>query len=204
MTPRITLVLAAFALVGVSNPAAEPARSCCAQDANGVATAAQPSNRSIYQIEATWTDDAGGPARLNSLQGRPVVLAMFFTNCVSACPVIVSNMLRVQEALPGKLRAKARFVLVSFDSERDTPAELRLYRERMGLGADWELLHGRPDDVRELAMVLGVKYAKDNRGQFAHSNLITVLNPEGEIAFQLAGLKSDISAVARAVVAADK
>jgi protein SCO1/2 len=72
----------------------------------------------------------------------------------------------------------------------------------MGLGDDWVLLHGQSDDVRELAMVLGVKFAKDSRGQFAHSNLITVLNPEGEIAFQRAGLTGDISAAIKALTVA--
>ena len=53
------------------------------------------------------------------------------------------------------------------------------------------LLRGGADDVRELAALLGVNYAEDARGQFAHSNVITLLNAEGEIAFQHAGLKQD-------------
>jgi cytochrome oxidase Cu insertion factor (SCO1/SenC/PrrC family) len=55
----------------------------------------------------------------------------------------------------------------------------RAQRER------WTLLRGGADDVRELAALLGVNYAEDARGQFAHSNLITLLNADGEIAFQL-------------------
>jgi len=204
MTPRLAAILVYFTLAGAAGLAAVPVKPCCAEDPKGVSGLAPPSSRSVYQVDATWTDDAGRPARLASLQGRPVVLAMFFTNCEFACPIIVSNMLRIQETLPPESRAKARFVLVSFDSERDTPAALRLYRERMRLGDEWVLLRGQPDDVRELAMVLGVKYARDNRGQYAHSNLITVLNPAGEIAFRLAGLKSDISAVGQAVVVAGR
>ena len=44
---------------------------------------------------------------------------------------------------------------------------------------------------RELAALLGVNYTEDARGQFAHTNLITVLNAEGEIAFQHTGLRQD-------------
>jgi protein SCO1/2 len=36
--------------------------------------------------------------------------------------------------------------------------------------------------------LLGVNYRRDARGQFAHSNLITVLNPAGEIVHQQVGL----------------
>ena len=52
----------------------------------------------------------------------------------------------------------------------------------------WSLLHGQPDDILELAVLLGVKYKKDQKGGFAHANLITVLNKEGEIVHRHAGL----------------
>ena len=84
-------------------------------------------------------------------------------------------------------------------SARDTPAALKAYRERMKLDGAWTLLHGDAANVQELAMLLGVKFKQDARGQFSHSNLITVLNPEGEIAHQRAGLMGDVSEAAKAV-----
>lgn len=53
--------------------------------------------------------------------------------------------------------------------------------------------------MRELAALLGVNYAEDSRGQFAHSNIITLLNAEGEIAFQLTGLKQDSAPLIAAI-----
>jgi protein SCO1/2 len=47
-----------------------------------------------------------------------------------------------------------------------------------------------------------VKFKQDARGQFAHSNLLTVLNAEGEIAHQRAGLQGDVSELAQAVTRA--
>jgi hypothetical protein len=38
---------------------------------------------------------------------------------------------------------------------------------------------------------LGVRYKQDARGQFAHSNVITILNAAGEIVHQQAGLSQD-------------
>ncbi len=155
------------------------------------------SNRSLYQLGATWTDDAGRAVSLTALRGRPVVLAMFFAQCEYACPVLVQDIKRLLAALPAAAREQAQIVLVTFDTVRDTPAALRAFRERMSLDGNWTLLRAEPDAVQELAMLLGVKFKQDARGQFAHSNLLTLLNAEGEIAHQHAGLNGDISEAAR-------
>jgi protein SCO1/2 len=184
--------------------AAPKKQACCEECAAGdpPAPAAALSAKSLYQVDATWTNDRGETTTLSVLRGRPVVLAMFFASCEYACPVLVSDMQRLRQQLPAEVRDRAQFVLVSFDSARDTPAALKAYRARAGLDDGWTLLHGDAADVQELAMLLGVKYKQDTRGQFSHSNLITVLNPAGEIAFQRAGLMGDVSETAKAVTVA--
>jgi protein SCO1/2 len=181
-------------------PAATAAapQPCCAEEKPGTPITA----RSLYQLEAKFTNDAGQPVQLASLRGQPVLLAMFFASCEYACPVLVSDIQRLRAELPAAVREKARVVLVTFDTVRDTPAALKAYRERMKLDDAWTLLHGDAASVQELAMLLGVKYKQDARGQFSHSNLVTVLNLEGEIAHQRAGLLGDVSEAAKAVVAA--
>ena len=147
---------------------------------------------SLYQLESEWTSDVGRKVKLGVLRGRPQVIAMFFANCEFACPIIVHDLKRLQQALPPALQDQVDFVLVTFDTERDTPEGLHSYRERMKLGTDhWTLLTGQADDVRELAVLLGVNYQRDARGQFAHSNLITVLNAEGEIVHRQVGLNQE-------------
>jgi protein SCO1/2 len=96
------------------------------------------------------------------------------------------------------------FVLVSFDTGHDTVPVLRAYREQHRLDAvNWVLLRGAPGDVRELAAVLGVKYQKDAGGMFNHSNLITILNSEGEIAHQRFGLEGGLPEAEHAIIAAN-
>jgi protein SCO1 len=172
--------------------------ACAAQSASAPAHPAL-SARSVYQLDGAWTNDAGQNVTLASLHGRPVVIAMFFASCEYACPVLVSDLRRLRDSLPAAVRERAQFVLVSFDTARDTPAALKAYRDRTALDAGWTLLHGDAGDVQELAMVLGVKYKEDARGQFSHSNLITVLNDAGEIAYQRNGLLGDVSETAKAV-----
>jgi protein SCO1/2 len=173
--------------------------ACCAADA--LATDAPLSANSLYALDATFTDDAGHPVALASLRGHPVVLTMFFASCGYACPLLVSDMTRVRDALPAELRADTRFVLVSFDVARDTPAALHDYRTTRQLDNAWTLLHGDDDAVRELAALLGVKYKPEANGSFAHSNLITILNREGEIVHQRTGLKGGLGEATAALAA---
>ena len=174
---------------------AEKKAPCCAE----LPAAAPLPARSLYQLDAKWTDDADQTVTLASLRGQPIVVALFFASCEYACPVLVNDLQRLRAALPAAVREQTRFVLVSFDVARDTPAALAAYRAKTALDAGWTLLRGEATDVQDLAMLLGVSYKQDARGQFAHSNLFTVLNPDGEIAHQHPGLQGDISAAAKAV-----
>ncbi len=211
------LCLAAFTAAGLAR-AAEATPPCCApapatKDApaccpvvekksccDELPASAPLSARSLYQLDAKWTDDAGRTVKLASLRGQPVVVAMFFASCEYACPVLVNDLQRLRAALPADVREKTRFVLVSFDTARDTTAVLAAYRAKASLDAGWTLWRGDATDVQDLAMLLGVKYKQDARGQFSHSNLFTVLNLGGEIAHQHPGLQGDISEAAKAVI----
>lgn len=169
-------------------------RACCAPDSaeNRASKIETLSPDSLYVLDATFTDDSGRPVTLASLRGHPVVLTMFFASCGYACPLLVSDMTRMRDALPADVRADTRFVLVSFDVARDTPAALHDYRTSRHLDEQWMLLHGDDDAVRELAALLGVKYKQEANGSFAHSNLITILNREGEIVHQRTGLRGGL------------
>ncbi len=165
--------------------AAETKPPCC----RAVAPSSPLTDKSLYQLESVWTSDVGKRVKLGVLRGRPQVLALFFTKCEFACPIIVNDMKAIEDALPAALRGEVDFLLVSLDTERDTAETLHSYREKQHLSTtNWTLLCSTADDVRELAALLGVNYQKDSRGQFAHSNIITVLNAAGEIFHQQIGL----------------
>ena len=158
------------------------------------------SARSIYQLESTWMTVTAQPVRLGNLQGKVQVLAMVYTTCESSCPIIVSLMQHLEAALPPALHSKVGFVLVSFDPERDTPSVLREYGDKRHLDpTSWSLLSGYPDDVLELATLLGITYKRDQRGGFTHSNVLTVLNRAGEIVHRQEGLQQDLTAILEAI-----
>ena len=110
---------------------------------------------------------------------------------------------RIEAALPKEIRGRTSFGLITIDTERDTPAALHAYRATRKLPVDrWTLLRGAPDDTLELAALLGVKFKREASGQFAHSNLITVLNEQGEIIHQLTGLNQEVGETVKRIVSA--
>ena len=147
------------------------------------------SETSIYQLGSIWTSDVGRDVKLEVLRGHPQVLALFFTNCQHSCPLIVADMKAIEKALPRGLRSKVDFLLVSIDPKRDTPEALREYRAKYQLGIEhWTLLRGSAEAVQRLADKIGFQYFPGSERQFGHSLVITILDGNGEIVFQQAGV----------------
>jgi protein SCO1/2 len=172
-------------------PKPEPKDACCAAKA-AAADVAPFTRESLYQADGAFVDDFGKSFRLADLRGRPVVVNMLFATCGYACPLTVTDLLAVQSRLSPERRKDTVFVLVTFDLARDTVAALNQYRSARQLDANWILLRGEDAAVRELAALLGVKYKQEADGSFAHSNLFTVLNREGEIVHQRTGLQGGL------------
>jgi protein SCO1/2 len=191
-----SLLLATTPLCAVTPKEAPkaPEPPCCRE---GLAPG-KYSEKSIYSGGATWTADVGKEVKLDALRGRPQVMAFFFTNCEHSCPLIVKDMKGIEAALPLSVRGKVDFLLVSMDPERDTPEVLRAYRDKYALSIEhWSLLRGKIDDVKALADLVGFRFFPGSNKQFAHSLLITVLNPDGEIVYQQSGIgntRDDVNA----------
>jgi protein SCO1/2 len=156
---------------------------------------------SIYQLESKWTRADGQQVPLSSLRGKVRVLAIFYSSCEFACPIIVGRMKSLQAALPAGRREDVGLVLVSMDPGKDDPARLVEYAKRNELDGNWTLLKGEDGDVRELAALLGFRYRQEPDGEFAHSNMISVLDREGRLVHQGIGLDADVSEAVRKVEA---
>ncbi|MDA0667651.1 MAG: SCO family protein [Planctomycetota bacterium] len=166
------------------------------------ADAALPAT-SLYQIEDQWTDQTNTARTLGDFRGEVVITAMVFTHCQYACPLILQDLRGIQAQIPKDKQSDIRWLLVSMDSDRDTPEVLADYAAKNDLDPDsWTLLHGDDFAVRTIAAVLGVNYVKDSRGNFSHSNIITVLNRDGSVAYKLEGLNADSTACVQAVLEA--
>ncbi len=117
-----------------------------------------------------------------------------------ACPLIVRDMLAIYRALDDAERAAANFVLFSFDPQRDAPSAMRRYVTEKNLPApDWTLLAANDDATLELAVALGVRYKPLAGGDFAHSNIVFVLDCFGAPVHRQEGLGTAPDAALSAV-----
>lgn len=177
------LVLAATLLAPVAAPAAEGHATLPAAE---VALSAD----SIYQLDGVFTDQDGRQLRLADLRGKPVLVSMFYASCPHACPMLISDIKRVEAALPPEVREQLQVVLVTFDPARDTPASLKALREAHQVDARrWRMLRTDPARVQELAAVLGIKYRFAPGGAINHSTVIALLDENGAIVERLEGLR---------------
>lgn len=159
-----------------------------------------PTAESLFWLDGTWTDQKGNQVRLSDFEGRPVVMSMIFTNCGYACPMIVRDMKRIGAQLPEHQVQDVQYLLVTLDPDRDTPEMMQKFATAHRLDdGQWTLLRGSKSQVRMLAAALGIRYRQESDGQFAHSNLVTILDTAGEIAHQQRGLEQDGESSAKVI-----
>lgn len=146
---------------------------------------AEPSEESIYNVSSTWKNRHGEELQLNKLRGKVQVVAMVYTHCEHACPRILADMQRIKDNLKSEAAEQTHFTIISIDPVRDTPDRLNTFANENNLSEEkWTLLNGGNGDVLEIAALLGVKYKRVSDTDFTHSNMITVLNKEGEVVHQ--------------------
>jgi protein SCO1/2 len=148
------------------------------------------SSESLYQITDTFQTQDNKKVTLSSFEGKPTVVGMIFTHCTYACPRLTADIKNIEGKLNDE-NGEVNFLLVSFDSERDLPGQLKKFANGSGLDENWTLLHGSENAVRTLSVLLNVQFQKDAEGNFSHSNVISVLDKKGDLVFQKEGLDAD-------------
>lgn len=147
------------------------------------------SDLSIYNLPSKWTNQNGQNIEMKDLNGKVLVMVMIYTSCKSACPRLVADMRNIESRLPENIKQNVKLVLVSIDPEVDTPKRLKAFStENKMEGEQWLFLRSSEENTREFAAVLAVNYKKIAPLEFSHSNIISVFNAEGELAYQQEGL----------------
>jgi protein SCO1/2 len=137
----------------------------------------------LYPVPATkLVDETGRTVDLASMKGSVAVYDFIFTNCQGTCPIMTNNM----RALTAKIDkdAAVRFVSISIDPSRDTPAVLAAYAKRVRNDDRWTFLTGRREDVVRLS-VEGFKLSAGDPGPggdpLLHSSKFAVADKDGVI-----------------------
>ena len=118
------------------------------------------------------------------VKDRAVVLNFFYTNCEKTCPDSNIKIARLRRDLQPTFGRSMRFISISVDPERDTPAVLARYGRMVVAEADnpdmpdWQLLTGSAEDILSIRRQLGmveINPLKD-RDPSQHSSMFIVGN----------------------------
>lgn len=160
----------------------------------------EPTDESIYNVDSTWRNRDNREITLSDLRGEVQVVAMVYTYCEFACPRILADMKRVRQGLSDQALVNTNFIIISIDPERDTPERLTNFADENDLDSEhWTLLNGSQGDILEIAALLGVRYKRISESDFTHSNMISVLNSEGEIVYQRKQLTDSQSEIIQSI-----
>jgi protein SCO1/2 len=135
---------------------------------------------SYYQLDVVLETQAGETLRFAEMQGKPVIVAMFYASCPQVCPMTIGTIRAIEGQVPPGHRSRLRVLMITLDPERDTPDELAALADGHRVNDErWRFARTAPSDVRPLAAVLGVQYRNLPDGNINHSTLILLLDADG-------------------------
>jgi protein SCO1/2 len=135
---------------------------------------------SLYELAVPLSTSDGRQVGLDVHHGHATLVTMFYASCRSACPMLVQRVRAFEDTLDPETRAELRVLLVSLDPARDDPAALAAAASNYGVDPErWVLATPPPDQVREVAAVLGVQYKPTNDGEMHHSSILVLVDAEG-------------------------
>jgi len=122
---------------------------------------------------------------LSELKGKYVLMTFVYTSCGTVCPQLEINMAEIYDRLPhDAIGRDIVFLSVSFDTDRDTPAELEAYRHHFSDDADnWRMARVPDrDDLNKLLKEFGVIVIPDGKGDFAHNGAFYLIDRSNRLA----------------------
>lgn len=119
--------------------------------------------------------------------GRVRVVDYFFTHCPTICPVMSSQLVRLQAQMRGAGITEDDVVILSHtvDPTRDDPQRLAQYAERIGADTtQWKFLTGAESDLYDMARngyYLTALPSDTAAGGFFHSDTFALIDGQGRI-----------------------
>ena len=112
-----------------------------------------------------------------NLAGKPWIADFIFTNCPGQCPMMSSNMKRLQTLFPKE--TGLQFVSFTVDPDRDTPEVLSGYAGRYEAEKNrWFFLTGTK---KEMNRVLTGFFLSEVDQPFMHSTRFILVDPAGQV-----------------------
>ena len=92
------------------------------------------------------------------IENKVVAVNFIFTSCEDSCPLETAQLKKVYDILRERVGKDIFFYSISIDPEIDTPAVLKAYKKKFGIGPDWTFLTGNEAEIIQLRMKFGLYY----------------------------------------------
>lgn len=101
----------------------------------------------------SFTNQDGNEVSHDNYERKVFVADFFFTTCKSICPVMSSQLARLQAMVKKDgLSQEVNFLSHSVKPEEDTPETLKNYGDALGADySNWNFVTGKADDIYDLA-----------------------------------------------------
>ena len=121
----------------------------------------------------------GAHAPISQMRARVLLVDFVYSNCATYCVSLGSVYAQLQQRLAAEIATgDVRLLSISFDPQRDNPAELRAYRARHSKSsAGWELGVPAREELRAWLDAFGVVVIPDGLGGYTHNAAVHVVGP---------------------------
>jgi protein SCO1/2 len=129
----------------------------------------------------SFTNQDGKNISHHDYEDKVFVAEFFFTECPGICPIMSSQMARLQ-ALTEKesLSEKVSFISYSVKPLNDTPEVLKAYGDKLGADyRNWNFVTGKPEDIYDLAengFMLSAFPSDTAEGGVFHTDKLTLID----------------------------
>ncbi|MHC4380854.1 MAG: SCO family protein [Planctomycetota bacterium] len=150
-------------------------------------------------LDLEFRDADGQRQRLGDLLDgeRPTVLTMNYANCPQLCGLQLDGFVKSLDKMDSwTVGDQFQVLTVSLDpTESDELAsglrdKILAKYDRPEAAQGWTFLRGADEDIRHLADVVGFRYNSfEDKGQYAHTAVLILLDPQGKVARYLYGIE---------------
>ncbi len=138
-------------------------------------------------------------------KGKITLMAMIYTHCPDICPMTTHNMQLVESKLNKDQLENVRFIVITFDPNRDTPEVLKKFAEIRDINFSyWSFLSGDEKNTNEVKLKFDVKAVPadssyDDQGNLSyyivHTDRISLIDQKGLLRKNYVGSIADINEI---------
>ena len=165
-----------------------------------------PLDQDITRTQNTFLDQDSVKVEFPKIiKDKITLMAMVYTHCPDICPMTTHNMQLVQKRLPDDIKDNIKFVIISFDPNRDTPAVLKKFAEIRDITFDdWTLLSGDDQNTKEVMLKFDIKAipadsSYDDDGELSysviHTDRISLIDQDGRLRANYKGSTANLDMI---------